>query len=97
MNHGNVVGLPGSTIKCPFEVRGHEFKARPVSMAVAFPPASGDLKGQSWGFAGGCDGGKEGQRAEGVGRGVTLGNCDKQRGEDTGECDDDGKMRRSKE
>ena len=40
MSHGNVVGLPGSTIKCPFEVSGHEFKARPVSMAVAFPPAS---------------------------------------------------------
>lgn len=40
MNYGNLVGLPGSAIKCPFEVSGHEFKARPVSMAVDFSPGS---------------------------------------------------------
>lgn len=40
MNYGNVVGLPGNAIKCPFEVNGHEFKARPVSMAGDFSPTS---------------------------------------------------------
>lgn len=89
--------MPGSAIKCLFEVSGHEFKARPVSMAVAFPLASVGLRGQSWGFAGGCDGGNQGQKAEGVGKGETLKSHDKEGGEDTGECDDDGKVRRSKE
>ena len=52
------------------------------------------LRGQSWGFAGGCDGGNQGQKAEGVGKGETLKSFDKEGGEDTGECDDDGKVRR---
>lgn len=42
MNYANVVGLPGSATKCPFEVSGHEFKARPVSRAVEFSPALWD-------------------------------------------------------
>lgn len=39
--------LPGSAIKCLFEVSGHKFKARPVSMAVAFPLASVGLRGRA--------------------------------------------------
>lgn len=61
--------LPGSAIKCLFEVSGHEFKARPVSMAVAFPLALVGLSGQSWNFAGRCDGGNQGQKAEDIGKG----------------------------
>lgn len=63
MNFGNVVRLPGSAFQCLFEFSGHEFKARPVSMAVDFSPASSAIGGragfnQSWGFAGGFDGGR---------------------------------------
>ena len=61
--------LPGSAIKCLFEVSGHEFKVRPVSMAVAFPLASVSLSWRSWNFAGRCDGGNQGQKAKDVGKG----------------------------
>lgn len=49
MNYGNVVGLPGSA-KCPFEVSGYEFKARPVSMAVDFSPGSVSQGGRAGGL-----------------------------------------------
>ena len=66
-------------------------------MAVAFPLALVSLSWRSWNFAGRCDGGNQGQKAEDVGKGETLKSHDKEGGEDTGECDDDGKVRRSKE
>lgn len=47
MNYGNVVGLPGSAIKCPFEVSGHEFKAGPVSVAVDFFPSLVSPRGKA--------------------------------------------------
>ena len=63
MSFGNAVRLSGSAFQCLFEVSGHEFKARPVCMAVDFSPASSAIGGraefnQGWGFAGGFDGGK---------------------------------------
>lgn len=40
------------------------------------------LRGQHEGFAGKCDGGKEGQRAENVGRGEARVGCGSEGGED---------------
>lgn len=83
MNIGNVVRLPGRASKCLFEVSGHEFKARPVSMAVDSSPASSAIGGRA-GFNQGCScigGVMEGEypTAEGVSKGVTMRNCEEGR------------------
>lgn len=87
MYSGNVVSLPGSAFKCLFEVSDHEFKARSVSLVVDFSPDSSAIRGragfiQGWVFAEGRDREKDCQRAEGVSKGVTVGDCDKEGGED---------------
>lgn len=79
MNFGNVVRLPGSTFKSLFEVTGSEFKARPVSKAVDFSPASSSAVVGRVGFnravvlqVSVMEG------AEGISKGVAVGNCEKE-------------------